>query len=635
MTVFTSADRISWGIFFMKNFFPEVYASFSSDFVSPLFPKNGEDVKVSVCFSSRPEKVFVRFDTEVGIVYKEQMYEDGFVNGAFRYSYIVKAHGDDFPFRYFFVFYVDGASYYYGKAGVSRHCPKTGDRFCLIPGLDAPSWVASSVCYQVFPDRFNNGDPSIGAKAGEYVFDGCPVSNPAWTDIPKEWNEAHCVDFYNGDLKGIADKVDYFKSLGVTTLYINPVFESQSTHRYDTVDFFHVDHKLGGDEALSKMVETLHANGIKVILDISINHTGPEAVWLKKGQEDPSSDEAEFYYRKDDGSYECWQGVPTLPQLNYNSSKLRDYMFRSENAVMQKFLKKPYDVDAWRLDVAPEVGRRGKDQLCQDVWREVRKSLKAVKKDLYLVGEDWDDSTLYMAGDMWDATMNYYGSGRPLRSWLGQTDRFLLPAWGHECTHEKPWSGEETAEALKDGVRSTLDQMAYFQMNLFDSHDTPRLHNDKVIMEDNAYLGCVLALYMLPGMPNIYYGDEIGLAGMTKSVEASRYPMEWREELWNTKLLDGHKAFGQIRNNDWFGFSSFDAEGLDEESFVLKRFAKGHAYVAFINRGDAERVVSTSAFLLPKGALEKVFGEGDCWVDNGQLFARLSSKKSLLLKIEG
>lgn len=619
----------------MNNSFPEVYSSFSSDFVSPLFPKKGEDVKVSICFSSKPEKAFVRFDTEVGIVFKEQLYEDGMINGAYRYSYVLKTFGDDFPFRYFFVFYVDGASYYYGKGGMVRHCPKINDRFCLIPGLESPSWVAGSVCYQIFPDRFCNGDPSIGAKAGEYEFDGGIVTTPSWTDVPKEYNESRCIDFYNGDLKGIADKVDYFKSLGVNVLYINPIFESQTVHRYDTVDFFHVDHKLGGDEALSKMVETLHSNGIKVILDISINHTGPNAIWMKKGMEDGSSDEAEFYYRKPDGTFECWQNVPTLPQLNYNSQKLRDSMFRGPESVMQKFLKKPFDIDAWRLDVAPEVGRRGKDQLCQDVWREVRKSLKAIKNDLYLVGEDWDDSSLYMEGDMWDATMNYYGSGRPLRSWLGQTDRFLLPAWGHECTHEKPWSGTETAEALKDGVRSTLDQMAYFQMNLIDSHDTPRLHNDMVVMEENAYLGCVLALYMLPGMPNIYYGDEVGLAGKTSSTEAARYSMEWREDYWNKVLLEGHKAFGQIRSNNWFAFSSFDVEGLDETAFVMKRFAQNHAYVAFINRGEEERVVSTSGFALPNACIEKTFGEGEYWMKDGKLYAKLSSKKSLLLKLEG
>ncbi|MBQ0070700.1 MAG: glycoside hydrolase family 13 protein [Spirochaetales bacterium] len=588
-------------------------------------------MKLSILFSEHPEKVYVRHDTKVGIVYKEDMWEDGTLNGAYRYSLEVPVFGDDYPFSFFFAFFVNGNSYYYSKDGVSRNCPKIGDRFVLVPDLKTPQWVAGSVCYQIFPDRFCNGDPTVGAVDHEYGFDGGFVTTPLWTEEPKEWVDSRCVDFYNGDLKGIEDKVLFLKSLGVSAVYINPIFESRSVHRYDTVDFRHVDHKLGGDEALASMVETLHRNGIRVILDISINHTGLDALWLKKAREDKNSDEAGFYYFKEDGGVMCWQDVPTLPQLDYRSEKLRSEMYRREDSVMKKFLKKPYDIDGWRLDVAPEVGRRDEVQLCQEVWREVRENLKSIKEDMYLVGEDWDDSALYMQGDIWDGTMNYYGCGRPLRSWMGQTDRFLLPAFDNVCTIEEPWTGREVVKALKDGIDSTHDQMAYFQMNLIDSHDTPRLHNDDRIMDENVYLGAVLAMYMLPGMPNLYYGDEVGLKGRITSNEGCRFPMEWREENWNRVRLQAHQTFGQIRGDSWFGYSSCRLEETDEKSFAMVRFTEGKAYCAFINRGEEERTVSISAFGLPKGKIDALYGQSDARIVDGRLELTLGKRQSCLL----
>ena len=507
----------------------KAFSIVSSEFVSPLFPLKGEDVKLSVAFSKAPDSVFIKYDTDMGLVFMKEMEKDGEVNGGVKYSQTVPVTTDGEKFRWFFVFFIDDKSYYVGKKGVTRYTPSQNNRFSIIPSLEAPKWVASSTCYQIFPDRFCNGDPKVGAKAGEYEFDGGSVTTPEWTDEPKTWNESRCCDFYNGDLKGVEEKADYLLSLGITALYLNPIFSSKSVHRYDTVDFSHIDEKLGGDKALSEMVETLHRKGIKVILDISINHTGLDAVWLKKAKEDENSDEHDFYYFNSDGSVACWQDVKTLPQLRYSSELLRRYMYKNSDSIMKKFLLPPFCIDAWRLDVSPEVGRRGDDQLCKEVWREVRSEMHKVKKDVYLVGEDWDDTAPYMDGDIWDGTMNYYGSGRPLRSWMGQRDRFLSEGTGHSAGVEEPWSGEEESSALMEALYSVSDQNVFFQMNLFDSHDTPRLHNDKAIFDRDIYKGVVMALYMLPGMPNLYYGDEVLLNGKLGSNEGARYPMEWRE----------------------------------------------------------------------------------------------------------
>lgn len=609
-----------------------VISNVSSLYVSPLFPSKGEDVSISISFSSRPDSVFLKYDTDTGLVFQRAMEEREEINGAISYSASVPATSDGEPFRWFFVFFLDGVSWYYSRKGITRHTPSVKDRFSLLPGLEAPLWVASSTCYQIFPDRFNNGDPSIGAKCGEYEFDGGTVTVPEWTDEPKEWNESRCCDFYNGDLKGISDKAEYFKALGITALYINPIFDSRSVHRYDTVDFNHVDEKLGGDQGLTEMVKTLHDNGIKVILDISINHTGLDAIWLKKARENEESDERDFYYFRKDGGVECWQDVRTLPQLKYSSSLLRDYMYRREDSVMKKFLLPPYSIDGWRLDVSPEVGRRGNDQLCKDVWREVRAELHKTKKDLYLVGEDWDDTSTYMEGDIWDGTMNYYGSGRVLRSWMGQRDRFLSENCGHSAEMEKPWSGEEVAQALMDAINSITGQNFFFQMNLFDSHDTPRLHNDRAIYSREIYKGVVMATYMLPGMPNLYYGDEVSLSGRLGSNEGARFPMEWREEKIDRDMLSFHSLLGDVRKREWLGFSSFSIEGIDECAFAIKRWVNVHALVAVINRGE-RRVLKSSLFSLPKNRLSLLAGEGRAEIEGDELRMEVEDGASILLEL--
>ena len=610
----------------------KAFSQVSSSFVSPLFPKAGETVEISILLSVRPEVVILKYDTDTGLVFGKEMKEEGMENGAYRYSASVPVTTDGEKFTWYFSYIISGVSRYYSKKGITRYVPSFINRFSLIPGLESPLWVASSTCYQIFPDRFNNGDPNVGAKKGEYEFDGGSVSTPEWTDEPKEWNESRCCDFYNGDLKGISDKVEYLKSLGISAVYMNPIFSSRSVHRYDTVDFNHIYEKLGGDQALVSMVKILHENGIRVILDISINHTGLDAVWLKKAREDENSDEHDFYYFKSDGSVECWQDVRTLPQLRYSSSLLRSYMFRRPDSVMKKFLLPPYSIDAWRLDVSPEVGRRGSDQLCKDVWKEVRKEMHSVKKDVYLVGEDWDDSAPYMNGDIWDGTMNYYGSGRILRSWMGQRDRFLSKDCGHSAEREENWTGYEVAGGMKEALDGVSDQNVFFQMNLIDSHDTPRFHNDKAVFDRDIYKGAIMAMYMLPGMPNLYYGDEVGIKGRLGSNEGARFPMEWREEYWDMDMLSFHRAMGKARKEKWLGYASYRIEEVDEKAFAVLRFTDHDAYVALVNRGE-KREVKLDLFAIPSDRVEIVYGKGEAKTEGKELNVSFEEKESILIKM--
>lgn len=611
----------------------KVFSSVSADFVAPLFPKRGENVKVSIVFSKRPEWVAVKSISDIGLNWHTTLVEDGLFNGAYKYTATVKASLDERPFRYFFCFGHDNKSYYYSRKGVTRHTPAANDRFSLILDLEAPEWISTSTCYQIFPDRFCNGDKSVGAVAGMYEFDGGLVSTPEFDSIPKPYPESKCIDFYNGDLKGIEEKLDYIKANGFDTLYLNPINSSMTVHRFDSTDFFSIDEKLGGDEAYISLCNAVHEKGMRIVIDISINHTSSSHPWLERAKSDRESEEASYYYFNDDDSVRCWQGVPTLVQLNYSSEKLRDIIYRGENSALRKFLRAPYLQDGWRLDVAPEVGRTDTEQHCQSVWRELRKSLHEERKDLYLVGEDWDDAHDYMKGDMWDATMNYFGSGRPIRSWLGERDRFLSSGWGHSPEKDIAWNGYEMAEALNAGVETSLGQMSYFQMNLVDSHDTPRLHNNRELVTEDNYLGALIVLYMLPGMPNVYYGDEIWLDGELGSVEASRYPMCWNEERWNSNILEMHKALGRIRKDGDLGFAATRIYALDEDAFAIERIREGKAYLSVVNKGK-ERTIRLDASLLPSASFEKLVGEGKLEKEDGNLAISLASDKSVVFLLK-
>ena len=609
----------------------KVFSSFSDIFVSPLFPKEGDEISLSIAFSSPPDGVLLRADSASGYLWSYPMSEDGTVNGARRYTARCRIPASQEIFHYFFVFFYRGRSYYYSQRGVSRSVPPVIDRFSLIPSVDAPSWVASSTCYQIFPDRFFSGDPSVGAKDGEYEYDGGRVTTPEWDSVPKNFESSRCLDFYNGDLKGIADKADYLSSLGITAVYINPVNDARTVHRYDAADFFHTDPKLGGDVALQDMIHVLHEHGIRVILDISINHTGICSEWYKKAVSDPDSEEASFYAHDSNGGIRFWNGVGTLPELDYRSERLRDLIYRNPDSAMQKFVRPPFGIDGWRLDVAPEVGRSGDVQLSPEIWKDVRASLKGIRPDLYLVGEDWDDSRIYLSGDMWDGTMNYFGAGRIIRSWMGERDRFLSAGWGFDPEREAEWSGGETAEALCNAIMAVPSQSAFFQMNLFDSHDTPRLHSNAAIMDPVLYHGAVIALFMLPGMPSIYYGDEIGIGGRMGSPEGCRYPMEWNEERWDRERLRLYSEMASIRKMDFFPYSAFRAEEIDNDAFVLFRIGRGKAIAAIINRCPRERHVTIDSFMLPHGSCRVLYGNADASISDGSLTVRLDAKESAVL----
>ncbi len=602
----------------------------SSLYVQPLYPKRGQNVTVSIQIAAESPI------QEVRLVSFQLTRELQIPLACTREGSYLRYHGeftlvDEKAYWYFFLISED-CSYTYSNVGIKASVPPLAECFSLISDLTPVSWVGDAVCYQIFPDRFRNADSSVGAVSGSYQFDGGEVTVHSFDEKPLEFEEGRCLDFFNGDLKGIEEAIDHFKSLGVTVLYLNPIGMSRTTHRYDCTDFFHIDDKLGGDAAFAHLCDTLHRQGIRVIVDISINHTGTEHLWYKKAIADASSKEASYYYINEDGSVAFWQGVKTLPQLNYNSQELRDLMYRGEHSVMRSFLKAPYKIDGWRLDVASEVGRRGSDQMCEEIWREVREAVKMESDEAYLVGEDWVDATPFLQGDMWDATMNYLGSSRVMRSWMGEKDRYLSDGWGHNPGTSKPFTGNELAQAILSHLRSMPQQMLAMQMNLINSHDTPRLYAHKEIFDFSLYKGIVTLLYVLPGMPNIYYGEEIALPGPYGSVESSRYPMQWDQTQWNQSFFSLYQSLGQFRRKyaHTLAHGAWNVLYSDEETFAFSRYTQKEAILCILTKHKKPTTITISNSMLHISEIEGS-NAGRVVVKPESITLSLMEKDSLLL----
>ncbi len=588
----------------MRNF--EIEFDVSSVYVNPLFPKSGEKVEFRILIEGVFSSVVLRIEDTMGLWSSYEMKKQGKY-----YSVVAPTIVAMEKQHFYFEIFSENEVWYFCQNGCSTCYPNKKDSFTLISGLTVPKWISGSVCYQIFPDRFCNGDSSNDVQDGEYKFDGGCVNTHTFDEIPEEFEKSRCLDFFNGDLKGIETKLDYLKALGITCLYLNPINASLTVHRYDSINFFEVDKKLGGDEALISLINKCHEMGIKVVVDISINHTGSNHPWFLKAQEDLSSDEAGYYYKEGE-SYRYWAGVKTLPQLNYNSKKLRALIYQSDDSAMKKYLKAPFNQDGWRLDVAPELGRTEKETLTKEVWKEVRTELKSVNDELYLVGEDWNDAADYLQGDMWDGTMNYFGSGRILRRWMGEEDRFLVCGWGHAPGTTRPYTGDEMVDSFLNSLKAIPEQMNYFQMNLIDSHDTPRLQNHSEIYDEEIYKGVMLALYMLPGLPNIYYGNEINLAGRMGSVEGSRYPMCWDESKWDKALLEHFKFLGKLRKefNNELSFGATKLFALSETAFAIYRYSESKGVLAIINRSLKKSLVELDSILFKDKTPSFIYGEG-------------------------
>lgn len=429
-----------------------------------------------------------------------------------------------------------------------------------------PEWVKDVVWYQIFPDRFCNGTPDDGRETlawGSESQDG----------VGKK---------FGGNLEGIIKKLDYIKEIGFTGIYMTPVFESPSSHKYDTTNYLNIDPEFGNNETMGRLVEEAHKRGIKVMLDAVFNHCGYfHPFWqdvLKNGTKskyydcfyilDPEKKVFEGEIKdgfpmeipKENLNYRTFAFTSAMPKWNTGNPIVRQHLMS-----VARFWIEKYHIDGWRLDVSNEISH--------DFWREFRKVVKEVDPNVYILGENWDNSNPWLMGDQFDGVMNY---------------EFSMPVWKYfnvEKNRLDRYSEQEFRCAIGNLLTSYPKHVTQNLFNLLDSHDTERILNRTGGDKNIAKLAYVF-LFTFPGTPSIYYGSEIGMAGGEHS---NRQCMVWEEEKQDKDLKKFiNKCIKLRKKYECFRTTEFQWLKTVEEENILAYKKEGVEEIlyVFLNKGD-------------------------------------------------
>lgn len=391
--------------------------------------------------------------------------------------------------------------------------------------VSTPDWVKDAVFYQIFPDRF--------AKSERLTK---PTNLQTWGDKPT----FHA--FQGGDLLGVAEKLDYLADLGITAIYFNPIFASTANHRYHTHDFFAVDPLLGGQPAFAEMLAAAHQRGIRVILDGVFNHASRGFYQfnhlLESGRESPYVDwfhvyqwPVNAYAEHQRPNYAAWWNLHALPKLNTDNPTVREFLW----SVGTHWLEQ--GIDGWRLDVPGEIDD-------DHFWREFRRRCRAINPEAYIVGEFWDEAHRWLKGDQFDAQMNYLFT-RLAFGFCGGHNLNQSDSVHTGLKYMPALNGHQFARALENLHQLYHPQIVQAQLNILSSHDMPRLMT--IANHDLSTVNLMFLLQMtVAGAPNIYYGDEIGLAGGRDPDCRRAFP--WHDEgSWNQELRDKVRRYIALR----------------------------------------------------------------------------------------
>jgi alpha-glucosidase len=447
--------------------------------------------------------------------------------------------------------------------GVSRHDPTDAGDFVIAPGPEGPEWHLSGVVYEIFPDRFASSRLA--------------VEPPGWA-LPRSWDarpsgagpEA-ALEWFGGDLRGVEQRLDHLTRLGATALFLRSVFPAGSTHRYDATSFERIDPLLGGTPAFASLVRAARARGLRLIGDLTTNHTGDGHDWFRAARADASAPERDFYYFDASlaAGYEAWWDVATLPKLDWSSERLRERMA----AVVRHWLAA--GLDGWRIDAANMTGRRRS----QDLHREVARLLRQAAGDALLIAEHCHDFRGDVTGDGWHGATNYAGFTRPVWQWL-RGEELPARADSQSVPGGLPRLDGPAIEATMRAFRAGTPWSAVLHSwSLLDSCDSARFRTVAGSRERHL-VGLGLQM-TLPGVPVVCAGDELGLEG--EWGEDGRRTMPWeRPERWDRVLEDGYRAMIALRRRSPAlqrggiravyvdpDVIAFLREGLDERVLVL------------------------------------------------------------------
>ena len=606
---------------------------------NPTEPKSGE--KVIISFRTQKNNVDAVYLVSGDQKYKMKVYK---TTKGFDY-YGTKIVMPEEIFRYHFEIQYGWATCYYTEQGVCSELQEWA-QFEIYPNYHTPDWAKGAVMYQIFVDRFRNGDPSNDVESDEYAYIG------EHSEKVTDWSKTPAVmgvrEFYGGDLQGIIDKLDYFEELGVEVLYLNPIFVSPSNHKYDCQDYDYVDPHYGkivencdgllapGDrdnthatkyirrvtdkrnleasnQMFAQLVEELHKRGMKIILDGVFNHCGSFNKWMDReriyeGQEGYApgayiSADSPYRYFFDfhdqnrwpyNPTYDGWWTHDTLPKLNYEGSgELYDYVLK----VAQKWVSAPYNVDGWRLDVAADLGHS--NEFNHQFWKDFRKAVKEANPEALILAEHYGSPEGWLQGDEWDSVMNYDAFMEPV-TW------FLTGMEKHSDEYREDLYGNSDAfiGAMKTHMRSLHMSSLHTAMNELSNHDHSRFltrTNHRVgrvsyagaqAASENintAIMREAIAIQMTwPGAPTLYYGDEAGVCGFTDPDNRRTYPWGHEDmELLNfyKVMIAVHKKYKMLRSGS-LKFLWNDYQGL-----CYARFSHTEQMIIVLNNRDEGRDV--------------------------------------------
>jgi alpha-glucosidase len=532
---------------------------------------------------------------------------------------------------YRFLVLTDDGHGWLNGSGVHRATPTDRDDFMVLAGHDPPAWLADRVFYQIVPDRFANGDPANDVPTGAWTYRGQSARRRAWDELPGRGPDA-LVEFFGGDLAGIEGRLDHVMDLGVNALYLTPVFETRSNHGYDTIDYERVADHFGGNEALVSLRQATAERGIRLMLDLAPNHVGVEHPWFLAAQAAIASrtapadvaDEAVpsagyFVFHGGPDDYESWLGVKALPKLHYADPGLRAAMYSGPDAIMRLWLRPPFEIDGWRIDVANMLGRLGSDQLGPEVARGMRAAVKAENPDAYLLGEHSYDATDQLAGDQWDGVMNYSGFRAPVVEWLCGVE--LGSHRSGTILHTRRSSTEALVEALTSFRAAIAWSVARNQFNLLGSHDTARIAT--ALGNDAGRIRAAFGLLLTyVGVPSILYGDEFGLLGENDLL--ARRPMPWDGRGIDAERFAFVRSLVSLRTSSApLREGGFQVLELGADHLVYLRDTDTECAIVVIVRGPADRP-AVALDVRPGGIPDGVrftehFAQATAMVTNGRL----------------
>ncbi len=588
----------------------------TTDHVSNPYPSLGEVVKIrlEIPTGGIPEQVILR-SIPNGEQQLQAMHKVNGRNQMNLWEGELLINEPRVPYR--FAIQTEGRVWWLTAAGVSTVIPAASFDFKILADNPKIGWLSQAVFYQIFPDRFANGDPSNDPNGEIEAYPGVSRKTYPWGQPVKY--DRKLLPFYGGDLKGIEDRLEYLQRLGVNAIYLNPIFTAYTNHRYDVADFRNVDPTLGGNEALISLSEALRRAEMRYILDIVPNHSGAGHPWFREAVKDPTSPHRSAFYFDKEQNYASWMGFGSLPKLNYSDPALRREMFESETSVFASWLKPPYESDGWRVDVANMLGRYDEQQLDQDVLPAIRKTVKHANPQSYLIGENFFEAAGQLQGDAWDGVMNYSGFSEPLLHWLKGFEIGALRC-DPVLKSEKSLSTEALVRSWQENLAAIPWTIALQQFNVLDSHDTSRIRT--ALDGDDAFIRlAVMVQFTFPGVPCVYYGDEIGLADENGFAQRNCFP--WEEDKWDKNLLAFYQRLISLRKqSEVLAEGSFQVLYWEDDLLVYQRLLGQKRIIVTSSRIDQPNGFILKSDLFNTNGIERLqslFGDESLVLHPGEI----------------